>query len=26
LSAFGMNSCGSSRFWNIQAGTDFQKF
>ena len=26
LSAFGMNSCGSSRFWNIPAGTDFQKF
>jgi hypothetical protein len=22
----GMNSCGSSRFWNIPAGTDFQKF
>jgi hypothetical protein len=21
-----MNSCGSSRFWNIPAGTDFQKF
>ena len=24
--SIGMNSCGSSRFWNIPAGTDFQKF